>query len=652
MAIVKMKRLGLLAMREDREAILHALQGLGCVEISEPTLGPQGDEDAAPAEQLLASLSSPDTRALADAQARHHDAQRAMEVLRHDGAKGRGFLSPKPGARRDELYAPQAMAQQDKAVADVLEADRQVTALLAQQEKLAAQRASLAPWLGLDVPLCTASTPDMLVQFGTLTAGRPLEEATRAVQNASELACLTQASASRELRYCLLVCHSSVQDAVLEALRGFGWARMDLSGWNGTARESDRALCAQQAQVRAGLEQARARLAGMHGQMDALCRASDRALLDIHLQESRALLRDTRQVFLLQGWVPAGRWEEVQAALAKYPCAWEVADPPESEYPQVPVQLKNNWFTRPLNMVTEMYSLPAYGTVDPNPLMAPFFIFFYGMMMADMGYGLLMILGCAFIIKKKNLRGEKAQFFNLFKYCGFATFAFGLITGSFFGNLIPQLTEMLTGTAVNLPSLFSPLDDALAVLLGSLVLGLVQIFTGMAVNIYNKVRRGQVMDALCNEGAWYLVFILGGCAALTGKVKPFVIAIIVLLVLTQGYGKKGIGGKLMGIGGSLYNNITGYFSDILSYSRLMALMLAGAVIAQVFNTLGSITGNVVLFFLISMIGNALNMALNLLGCYVHDMRLQCLEFFGRFYEDGGKPFEPVKIDTEYVDVIS
>ena len=126
---------------------------------------------------------------------------------------------------------------------------------------------------------------------------------------------------------------------------------------------------------------------------------------------------------------------------------------------------------------------------------------------------------------------------------------------------------------------------------------------------------------------------------------------MVVLVLTQGYGKKGILGKLSGIGGSLYNNITGYFSDILSYSRLMALMLAGAVIAQVFNTLGSITGNVVTFILISMIGNALNFALNLLGCYVHDLRLQCLEFFGRFYEDGGKPFDPVKIDTKYVDII-
>ena len=135
------------------------------------------------------------------------------------------------------------------------------------------------------------------------------------------------------------------------------------------------------------------------------------------------------------------------------------------------------------------------------------------------------------------------------------------------------------------------------------------------------------------------------------QIKIALIVIVVILVLTQGYGKKGIVGKLMGIGGSLYNNITGYFSDILSYSRLMALMLAGAVIAQVFNTLGAITGNIVTFLLISLIGNALNFALNLLGCFVHDMRLQCLEFFGRFYEDGGKPFKPLKMETDYVNVV-
>ena len=123
-------------------------------------------------------------------------------------------------------------------------------------------------------------------------------------------------------------------------------------------------------------------------------------------------------------------------------------------------------------------------------------------------------------------------------------------------------------------------------------------------------------------------------------------ALVLLGPIVQGKGW----GKLTGVIGSLYNHVTGYFGDILSYSRLMALMLAGSVIAQVFNTLGAIPGNIVIFVLISFVGNALNFALNLLGCYVHDMRLQCLEYFGRFYEDGGKSFQPLNINTIFVDV--
>ena len=105
------------------------------------------------------------------------------------------------------------------------------------------------------------------------------------------------------------------------------------------------------------------------------------------------------------------------------------------------------------------------------------------------------------------------------------------------------------------------------------------------------------------------------------------------------------------LAGVVYNGVTGYFWDILSYVRLMALLLSGSVIAQVFNTLAATFGNVILFIIISMIGNALNLALNLLGCYVHDLRLQCLEFFNRFYEEGGKPYKPLAIQTKYVDVI-
>ena len=168
------------------------------------------------------------------------------------------------------------------------------------------------------------------------------------------------------------------------------------------------------------------------------------------------------------------------------------------------------------------------------------------------------------------------------------------------------------------------------------------------ISFVRKLKNGQVMDAVWEELTWWVVFAGIGlmAAGMTSVVLYVGLAMVVLgPVLTN----KGFG-KITGIFGSLYNHITGYFGDILSYSRLMALMLAGSVIAQVFNTLGASPGNIIVFLIISLAGNALNFALNLLGCYVHDLRLQCLEYFGKFYEDGGKPFKPLMADTKYVDI--
>ncbi len=643
MAIVSMKRLRLIGLLEDRDPLFQKLQELGCVEVSQ--IDPSEDDQWVSVLRPNESTRSEKERLLEDTDA-------ALATLDTYAPAKSKMLAPKPQVLESELFDPQT-------IADAVEKVRRINAYAADLQeasaglqKIAATAAAVTPWIGLDVPLNTQSTPWVYIQFGMMPATADLEHARKDLALAADASELTEASTDAEVHYLLLVCYRPQSEAALDALKPYGFSNTSFKGITGTAKETLSYLAAQKAGLEQKVESLKESISNMGESRLALQICHDRMLQEIRKEQNKERLLDTEQTFYLEGWVPAQQEDEFVKLVDSFGCACELTVPAPEEYPEVPVKLRSGKLVSSLNTVTNMYSLPAYGSVDPNPLMAPFFIFFYGMMMADMGYGLLMMLGCAFIIKKKNLRGENAQFFNLFQYCGVATFFFGAITGSFFGDLIPKLTEMVSGTAVNLPSLFSPLDDALAVLLGSLVLGLVQIFTGMAVSIYNKVRRGQVMDAICSEGAWYLVFILGGCAALTGKVKPFVIAIIVLLLLTQGYGKKGIGGKLMGIGGSLYNNITGYFSDILSYSRLMALMLAGAVIAQVFNTLGSLTGNVVIFFIISMLGNALNMALNLLGCYVHDMRLQCLEFFGRFYEDGGKPFEPVKIDTEYVDVIS
>ena len=649
MAIVKMKGLRLLAMRSDREALLELLQGMGCVEIDEP------DQDPQTWQGLLSQLGSqtlsrPDGQALSQAREDLQAAQRALAVLKRHGDKGRGLLAPRPRLTRQQLFDGEEQGKQ--AVQQVLEADRQLAALEAQHSKLLTQRAALAPWLELNIPLDTASTQEMVVQFGTVTAGVELEHVQRAVEGASELAQLTQANVDRDVRYCLLVCHTSAQEEVLQALRDFGWFRMNLSGWTGTAKENDQRIARELEQNEQESAQAEQQLAQLTSLAEPIRQAADRASVRINREEGRSRLLDTEKTFLLEGWVPAENWPQLESQLKNYPCAWELRDPTEEEYPKVPVKLKNNWFTRPLSMVTEMYSLPAYNGLDPNPLMAPFFILLYGIMMADMGYGLLMMIASVVVLKKSRPRAGMHNFFALLGLCGVSTFIMGALTGGFFGDFISQLLKLINPESTFVwfwPTLFTPLEDTMMILVGAMALGFVQILVGMAISFVKKLRRGQVMDAIWEEVTWWVVF-AGLALAILGVTNLVIILGGVMVVAGPILTEKGFG-KITGIFGSLYNHVTGYFGDILSYSRLMALMLAGSVIAQVFNTLGAIPGNVVIFIIISMLGNALNFALNLLGCYVHDLRLQCLEYFNKFYEDGGKPFRPMKLDTNYYDVV-
>jgi len=338
-------------------------------------------------------------------------------------------------------------------------------------------------------------------------------------------------------------------------------------------------------------------------------------------------------------------------------------DPVEEEYPEVPVKLKNNVFTNGLNMVTNMYSLPQYGTVDPNPLMAPFFILFYGLMMADMGYGLLMVLASVIAMKKMRPRDGMLHFCNLLFWAGIATFVVGALTGGFFADAPYQLVHMINpeSTWQGLPVLlFSPLSDTILVLGGSIALGFIHLNTGLIISFVRKVKQGAILDGIFYECAIWVIFVGAGIMVLGSdlvlgaeavKTAGLVVLIIGAVALFYGgtRGKKGLG-KVTSIFGTLYNELTGWFGDLLSYSRIMALMLAGSVIGQVFNTIATMFGNIILFVVIFIVGHALNFGLNLLGCYVHDLRLQCLEYFGKFYTDGGRPFKPLKVESKYVEV--
>ena len=655
MAIVKMKQLRLIAMAGDRDRLLRLLQRMGCVEVDEALTQEEQTENLV---ALREKLSRSDPRELNNLRDQKSQADRALAVLKRHAPEKTGFLQPKPRVGEAELFDEQAFQAAREQAEEIDRMDRRLTAIQSELGKLAAQKGVLLPWAALDVPLDTGSTAQVTVQLGTLPAALPFETGAQAAQRAGDMAQLTCVSSDREQHYCLLVCHTSQSEGVLEALKEVGWSRANLREWQGTAADNLARLEEMQQALDQEQGQLEARLSAMGGCTRSLQRLVDRCAAQVSRQEAENRLLDTQTTFYLEGWIPAERWPELEQELAACPCAWEVDDPAPEDYPKVPVQLKNNWLTRPMNMITEMYSLPAYGSLDPNPLMAPFFILFYGMMMADMGYGLVMLLAGAIVLKMKRPGGTMAHLCGLLVLCGVSTFLFGAVTGGFFGDFIPRLVTMLNPESTfALPALFNPVDDTLAILVGSLALGLVQIVTGMGISFWKKCREGQLLDALFEEVTWWTI--LGGLALTVVGITNLVLlaggALLLAGSVWKGMQKGGGPGKvvlnaLVSLGGSLYNNIPGYFQDILSYARLMPLMLSGAVVAQVFNTLGSIPGNVIFFVIVSMAGNALNFALNLLGCYVHDMRLQCLEYFNRFYQDGGRPFRPLNYSTQYVDV--
>ncbi len=642
MAIVKMKKLRVIAMADQREALLKDLLHLGCVEISEPD-GRLADPD-------WSALLERGSSRLAVTRGEISDVNAALAAIKKYGQVKDGLFVKRHPISEQEFLSAGTVETAKEASRKIGELLQDLARLQTEESRLENRRAGLLPWKALDMPLETEGTEHVLYRIGTFPGAADV--AVIQTKLAGEAAALFEISGDKQQKYVLLLCHKAEEDAVLEILRPHGFSVTAFQGVVGTAAENLQKLSEQLEENRKAQEETTEALVASAESREALRVYADRLTVEAAREASQERLLTDGTIVFFEGWAPAEAMNQVQAALERSGCAWEADDPTEDEIPDVPVKLKNNWLTKPLNMVTEMYSLPSYDNVDPNPLMAPFFILFYGIMMADMGYGLLMMLASVVILKKYRPKGTSGHLFGLLGLCGISTFIMGAITGGFFGDFIPQIAKLINPeSTLTLPALFTPLDDTLMILVGAMALGFVQIITGMAISFIEKLKRRRFLDALWEEVTWWIIFAGIACMVL-GVTSVVLIVGGILLVAGCVVNGKGIVGKAFGIFGSLYNHVTGYFGDILSYARLMALMLAGSVIAQVFNTLGAIPGNIIIFIVISLAGNALNFALNLLGCYVHDLRLQCLEYFGKFYQDGGKPFRPLAMNTKFVDIES
>ena len=522
--------------------------------------------------------------------------------------------------------------------------------------------AGLKPWETLDIPLEMNETEHALVQLGAAPVKTDTVQMAADVQAAAPSVIVQEVSKDKQQKYYAFICLKEEKEQLLEALRPYNFSAVTLADQKGTATEAmhryekeiekNEKNIAEDEEILKKLAAYREHIEFLY---DSLMMRRDRARVVGDMVS-------TEMVFYFDGWMPAKAQPEVEALLKEYEFYYNIEEPdPDDE--SVPVLLQNNSIVTPFEAVTGMYSLPGRHDIDPTAILAPFYFLFFGLMLSDAAYGLILTTLCAIILKKYKPEGTTYRMIKMFMFCGLSTFMWGALFGGWFGNFFTVAAKTFFGKEfVIKPLWFDPLSEPMRLLVVSLILGAVHLFVGMGVQAYMDIKDGRPLDALFDIGLWYLLLIgivlfafggkLGAGAVGIGKIMAIVGAVGILL--TGGRKKKGIFGKLTGGLGSLYG-ITSYLSDVLSYSRLLALGLATGVVAQVFNTLGSLAGGgiagSILLIVVFAFGTVFNIAINALGAFVHSCRLQYVEFFGKFYTGGGRPFAPFERKTKYIKIL-
>ena len=658
-----MKKLRLIAARSQREELLRELMLLGCVEVSEPAAEPEDEQ--------LRSLRRTGGAETAGYRSRQSALLNALRLLDRYAPEKKGLLTPLPEVSRSALLDESALAKDEEIAKGILALDEQIRRLAAEESRERSAMEAMAPWESFDIPLEKLGTETCLVTLGTLPAAVTMSEAETEISSVTEEAWIQEISSDKTLRWVALMTFRDKVEEVLTVLRPRGFSQVSFTGVKGTPAECRARSAKRLEELAAKKEELSGKLAAEAVHRRALQLGSDTLGTMIARAETGEKLLNTESAFYFEGWLTKPDENRLKQALEKYDCAWETEDPDPEHPEEVPVKLRNNALTRPYNVVTEMYSLPAYNGLDPNPFLMPFFALFFGMMFADMAYGLLLLIAGLVILWKGKPRGTMKNMAGLLVQCGISTFIIGFLTGGFFGDavtqigswfgkdwsMVPPLGTIRLGSSVSIDLPLNLLEgnNPLYVLILSIILGAVHLAVGVGIGCYLKIKEGQWLDAILNDLCWWVILAGIGMMAL-GKGTVVLWVGVGMMVLGNVLTKKGLA-RITGIFGAVYNGATGYLGDFLSYSRLMALMLAGSVIASVFNQLGSLgnangptVGGTIMFIVVFLIGHGLNFALNLIGCFVHTMRLQFLEFFGKWYRDGGRAFRPLNIKTNFVDI--
>ena len=667
MAVLQMQRVSICALKKDRKSILEKLQSMGILEISQVA-----DEDDA--------FSRMDTmNARVSFEKKANIADQALDVLDGYAPESKSMFASLEGKKLiGSSRFQSAVADKEKIMdtaADLIQTSKVIAEKKAAILKLENQIESLTPYLSLEVPMNYSGTKKVAMFIGTMAAETQLQDvySTLAEQLPEvEAVDIQIISSDQDAVYLAVLCMREDAAKVEEVLRSAGFAR--------PAQLSEEVPAVKTQELKESIQQLNNEIKEQEDKIkscaeerERLRYISDYFRMRAEKYEVLGTLPQSQRTFVISGYTAKKFVPALEKAIgANYDCVMDVEEVGEEE--EVPTILQNNSFSRSWEGIVESYGLPKRGEFDPTTIMSFFYVFFFGMMLSDAAYGAIVAIACFVLLKKfPRMSPGMYQSIKLFMFCGISTVIWGILFGGYFGDIVDVVSAKFFGTTITPAALwFIPLNDPMKLLVYSLLFGVIHLFVGLGIKGYVCIKDKQYMDFFCDVVLWFCLVVglilmllpssLFASIAQTEIVFPDAVNLMakvlaifgaVGIVLMSGRGTKNPGIRLALGAYDLYN-ITGWLSDVLSYSRLLALGLATGVIASVINQMGSMVPNnifgIIAFILIFVVGHSLNLAINLLGAYVHTNRLQFVEFFGKFYEGGGKPFEPFCADTKYVDI--
>lgn len=667
MAVLQMQRVSICALKKDRKSILEKLQSMGILEISQVA-----DEDDA--------FSRMDTmNARVSFEKKANIADQALDVLDGYAPESKSMFASLEGKKLiGSSRFQSAVADKEKIMdtaADLIQTSKVIAEKKAAILKLENQIESLTPYLSLEVPMNYSGTKKVAMFIGTMAAETQLQDvySTLAEQLPEvEAVDIQIISSDQDAVYLAVLCMRKDASKVEEVLRSAGFARpAQLSEEVPSVKTQELKESIQQ--LNNEIKEQEDKIKSCAEERERLRYISDYFRMRAEKYEVLGTLPQSQRTFVISGYTAKKFVPALEKAIgANYDCVMDVEEVGEEE--EVPTILQNNSFSRSWEGIVESYGLPKRGEFDPTTIMSFFYVFFFGMMLSDAAYGAILAIACFVLLKKfPRMSPGMHQSIKLFMFCGISTVIWGILFGGYFGNIVDVVSAKFFGTTITPAALwFIPLNDPMKLLVYSMLFGVIHLFVGLGIKGYMCIKNRQFMDFFCDVVLWFCLVVglilmllpssLFASIAQTEIVFPDVVNLMakvlaifgaVGIVLMSGRGTKNPGIRLALGAYDLYN-ITGWLSDVLSYSRLLALGLATGVIASVINQMGSMVPNnifgIIAFIVIFIVGHALNLAINLLGAYVHTNRLQFVEFFGKFYEGGGKPFEPFCADTKYVDI--